>query len=156
MTLSSSWFWPDVSDRKNALAAIDESFWVTMLLAALAAVSTFIDFARDWQADDRLRGFAGTAFLVGVGLGIRQKSRIAAVAGFALYVVARLAQWVASGHSGSIIFLALASLARWHGVRGTFAFHHFASIAAGTPSIEGSFCSLRQPTQETRQKSEPK
>jgi hypothetical protein len=43
MTLSSGWFWPDVSDRKNALAAIDESFWVTMLLAALAAVSTFID-----------------------------------------------------------------------------------------------------------------
>jgi len=62
MTLSSSWFWPDVSDRKNALAAVDESFWVTMLLAALAAVSTFIDFARDWQADDRLWGFAGAAF----------------------------------------------------------------------------------------------
>lgn len=84
MTLSSSWFWPDVSHRKNALAAVDESFWVTMLLAALAAVSTFIDFARDWQADDRLWGFAGAAFLVGVGLGIQQKSRSAAVAGFAL------------------------------------------------------------------------
>ena len=69
MTLSSSWFWPDVSDRKNALAAIDESFWVTMLLAALAAVSTFIDFARDWQAHDRLRGFAGTHFLSALALG---------------------------------------------------------------------------------------
>ena len=54
MTLLQSWFWPDVSSRKNALAAINETFWVMMFLAALTAVFTFIDFAQNWQADDQL------------------------------------------------------------------------------------------------------
>jgi hypothetical protein len=82
MTLLQSWFWPDVSSRKNALAAINETFWVTMFLAGLTAVFTFIDFARDWQAGDRLWGFVGAAFLAGIAFGIRHKSRAAAVAGF--------------------------------------------------------------------------
>jgi len=42
MTLFSSWFWPDASNRKNALAAINEAFWATIFLAALTAIFTFI------------------------------------------------------------------------------------------------------------------
>jgi hypothetical protein len=156
MTLFQSWFWPDVSSRKNALAAINETFWVTMFLSALTAVLTFIDFARDWQADERLLGFVGAAFAAGVGFGIRQKSRAAAVAGSILYVVGRAAQWVASGHPGNVILSILVGLALWHGVRGTFAFHRFGPIAAGTPSIEDSFRSFSQSSQPTQQESERK
>lgn len=155
MTLFQSWFWPDLSSRKNALAAINETFWVTMFLAALTAVFTFIDFARDWQADHRLWGLVSAGFVAGVGLGIRQKSRLAAVAGFTLYVVGRVGQWIASGHPGSVLLIVLVSLALWHGVRGTFAFHRLAPIAAGTPSIEDSFRSLDQSPQKAQEEAPP-
>jgi hypothetical protein len=89
MTLLQSRFWPDLSSRKNALAAIDETFWVTMFLAGLTAVFTFLDFARDGQAGDRLWGFVGAAFLAGIAFGIRHKSRTATVAGFAAYSLLR-------------------------------------------------------------------
>ena len=156
MTLLQSWFWPDLSSRKNALAAINETFWVTMFLAGLTAVFTFIDFARDWQAGDRLWGFVGAAFLAGIALGIRHKSRAAAVAGFALYIARRAWSWMASGYPGSIIVSILVGLALWHGGRGTFAFHRFAPIAAGTPGIEESFRSFGQSPKRTQQESERK
>jgi hypothetical protein len=156
MTLLQSWFWPDVSSRKNALAAINETFWVTMFLAGLTAVFTFIDFARDWQAGDRSWGFVGAAFLAGIAFGIRHKSRAAAVAGFALYIAGRAWSWMASGHPGSIIVSILVGLALWHGGRGTFAFHRFAPIAAGTPGIEDSFRSFGQTPKRTQQESERK
>jgi len=156
MTLLQSWFWPDLSSRKSALAAINETFWVTMFLAGLTAVFTFIDFARDWQAGDRLWGFVGAAFLAGIALGIRHKSRAAAVAGFALYIARRAWSWMASGYPGSIIVSILVGLALWHGGRGTFAFHRFAPIAAGTPGIEDSFRSFGQSPKRTQQESERK
>ena len=156
MTLLQSWFWPDLSSRKNALAAINETFWVTMFLAGLTAVFTFIDFARDRQAGDRLWGFVGAAFLAGIAFGIRHKSRAAAVAGFALYIARRAWSWMASGYPGSIIVSILVGLALWHGGRGTFAFHRFAPIAAGTPGIEESFRSFGQSPKRTQQESERK
>jgi len=115
-----------------------------------------IDFARDWQAGDRLWGFVGAAFLAGIAFGIRHKSRAAAVAGFTLYIAGRAWSWMASGHPGSIIVFILVGLALWHGVRGTFAFHRFAPIAAGTPGIEDSFRSFGQSPKRTQQESERK
>lgn len=81
MTLLQSWFWPDLSSRKNALAAINETFWVTMFLAGLTAVFTFIDFARDWQAIGCGASLA-PPFLPASPLAFRHKSRAAALAGF--------------------------------------------------------------------------
>lgn len=156
MTLLQSWFWPDVSSRKNALAAINETFWVMMFLAALTAVFTFIDFAQNWQADDQLWGFVSAAFLGGIAFGIRQKSRTAAVAGFALYVAGRIWSWIGTGHGGSIVLFVLVALALWHGIRGTFAFHRFGPIAAGTPSIEDSFRTFGKSQKAAREESEQK
>jgi hypothetical protein len=96
MTLLQSWFWPDVSTRKNTLAAINETFSATIFLAGLTAVFAFIDFARDWQADGRLWGFASAAFFTGIAFGIRQKSGTAAV-GLALHIARRAWNWIASG-----------------------------------------------------------
>jgi hypothetical protein len=154
MTLLQSWFWPDVGSRKNALAAINETFWVTLFLAGLTAVFTFIGFARDSQEGDRLRGLVSAAFLAGMAFGIRRKSRSAAVAGFALYIAGRPGWHPVT--RGSVTLFVLVSLALRHGVRGTFAFHRFAPIAAGTPSIEDSFRSFGQPPKRTQPESERK
>lgn len=145
-----------MSSRKNALAAINETFWVMTFLAALTAVFTFIDLTQNWQADDRLWGFVSAAFLAGIAFGIRQKSRIAAAGGFSLYVGGRIWSWIGTGHVGSIVLFVLVALALWHGVRGTFAFHRFGPIEAGTPSIEDSFRTFEQPQKTAQQESEQK
>ena len=149
MTLFRSWFWPDVSTRKNALSAISEASWVMVGVACLLTPFTFVEFARGWELDERLLGFAEAALLTGIAFGIRQKSRVAAVIGFVLYVIDRVGLWVETGHPGSLVITILVALALLHGVRGTFAFHNFAPISANTPSIEQSFRSFGQDSPTT-------
>ena len=144
MTLFSSWFWPDVSTRKNATFATTEAFYVLLGVATLVALFTFVDFARGWEFDERLWGFAEAAVLVGIAFGIRQKSRVAAVAGFALLVLDRIAQVAVTGHPGALLLAIAVALALLHGVRGACAFHKFAPIPANTPGIEQSFRSFGQ------------
>ena len=140
MTLFSSWFWPDVSAGKNATFAITQAFYVLLGVAALVALFSFVDFARRWEFDERLWGFAEAAVLLGIAFGIRQKSPAAAVAGFALFVFDRIAQVAVTGHAGALLLTNAVALALLHGVRGAFAFHKFAP--ANTPSIEQSFRSF--------------
>lgn len=121
MTLFQSCFWPDVSSRKNPLAAINETFWATLFLAALMALFTFIAVARDGQPVAGLLGFSNTALLSAIAFVIGGKSHIVAVAGFGLYV------------------------------RGTVALHRFAPIVAGLPSIEGNLRSFGQGAAKTQQ-----
>jgi hypothetical protein len=144
MTLFSSWFWPDVNSRKNALFAISEAFYVMLAVASLLALFAFVDFARAWKFDDRLWGFVEAVFLAATAIGIRHKSRVAAVLGFTLYVVDRVGQWVATGHPGGLLLTIVVALALLHGVRGTFALHRFAPLPANMPSIEQSFRSFLQ------------
>jgi hypothetical protein len=156
MTLFSSWFWPDMNSRKNALFAISEAFYVMLGVASLLALFTFVDFARGWEFDDRLWGFVEAIFLAGIAFGIRHKSRAAAVPGFALYVLDRVGQWVATGHPGSLLLTIMVALALLHGVRGTFAFHRFAPLPANTPSIEQSFRSFGQTSPQDEKDTGPK
>lgn len=144
MTLLRSWIWPDVSSRKNALFAITEASWVMVGVACLSALFTFVDLAHSWELDERLLGFAEAALLAGIAFGVRRKSRSAAVAGFALYILDRIGLWAAIGRPGSLTLTILVAAALLHGVRGTFAFHNFAPIPANAPTIEQSFRSFGQ------------
>ncbi|HEU0370072.1 MAG TPA: hypothetical protein VFR42_12720 [Candidatus Acidoferrum sp.] len=60
MTLFSSWFWPDVSTRKNATFATTEAFYVLLGVAILVALFTLVDFARGWEFLDRIAQVAVT------------------------------------------------------------------------------------------------
>ena len=156
MTLLQSWFWPNVNSRKDALFAINEAFWVLLAVAAFHAVVTFVDFARTWEPTDNLLGFVDAALLAGIAVGISCKSRIAAVAGLVLYLAGRATQIMVTGHPGGIVLTLLVALALLHGVRGTFAFHRFAPIPEGTPSIEDSFRSFGQTQRPSQEEAERK
>ena len=156
MTLLQSWFWPNVSSRKNALFAISEAFWVLLAVAAFQALLTFVNFARTREPTDSLLGFVDAALLAGIAVGISCKSRTAAVAGFVLYLADRATQIMLTGRPGGIALTFLVALALLHGVRGTFAFHRFAPIPEGTPSIEDSFRSFGHSQQPTQREPEPK
>jgi hypothetical protein len=46
-SLLAAWFWPKVSDRKNAQFAINEPFCVAMALAAITAMFATVEVLRD-------------------------------------------------------------------------------------------------------------
>jgi hypothetical protein len=155
MGLAAAWFWPKVNSRKDALFAISEAFWVALSVAILTLVFFLIGFLRSAQSDVGFEGFFSFALFVGIALGIRQKSRIAALAGFILYVLSQGYFWVANGH-GNLVIPPLIALALFHGVRGTFAYHRLPPLPAGLPSLEQSFKAVASSHQQINQKSEQK
>ena len=154
MTQVASWLWPNVKSRKDALFAIDEAFWVAIVVAGLTAAFAGIDAGRSGISGSDIGGFVSAALLAGIAFGIRWKSRVAAVAAFAVYILSQTTQWIAAGH-GNLVVGGIVALALLHGVRGTFAYAKLTPLPLGTPSVEQSFRAFAaNPTVE--QKSEEK
>src|SRR5258708_13780079 len=84
------WFWPKVDGRKNALLAIDEAFWVTVVVACFFAVWNLLEITRPGNETMDYRGFVVAAILGLAALGIWFKSRISGVAAFVVYGYIRL------------------------------------------------------------------
>ncbi len=137
------WFWPKVDGRKNALLAIDEAFWVTVVVACFFAVWNLLEITRPGNETMDYRGFVVAAILGLAALGIWFKSRIAAVAAFVVYVYIRLFVLWHYGVGGLILVIAV-SLALLQGIRGTFLYHKLPRIPAGTPSVADSFAAMKK------------
>jgi hypothetical protein len=153
MTLSASWFWPDVGSRRNALSAIEEAFWVAVVASAFTLAFALINSARADESAVDYSGLVDSAFFAGAAVGFRQKSRVCALVVFVPYVGSRAYLWISSGH-GNLIVVPLVSLALLHGVRGTFAHHRFSPLPAGIPSMEDSFRAVAADSQALREKSQ--
>jgi hypothetical protein len=141
MTLARAWLWPPVSNRRYALAAIDEAFWITIALAAFTLLTGLISISRNPESF-ALSDIIGPFLLATVAFGIRAKSRVAALLGFTAFVLSRICLFVFLGPFNPILPVAI-MLGLWHGVRGTLAYHRLEPIAEGTPSIEQSFRSMK-------------
>jgi hypothetical protein len=153
MTLGRAWLWPPVSTRRYALAAINEAFWITICVAAFMLLFVLIGASRNAAEGFELSRLVVPLLLMVIAFGIRAKSRIAALAGFTVYVLSRL--YFLGTVGPSLIVLVLITLALWHGVRGTFAYHRLAPIVEGTPSIEESFRSMKADPQTHKSGSHP-
>ena len=138
MSQVANWLWPNVKSRKDALFAIDEAFWVSIVVAALTAAFTGVDAGRSGISAGDISDFIGATVLAGVAFGVRWKSRAAALAAFVLYVLSQITLWITTGH-GNLVVGALVALALLHGVRGTFAYSKLTPLPLGTPSVEQSF-----------------
>lgn len=138
MSLSTAWFWPNVGSRKNAIFAIEEAFWISLVLSLFTLVFVLVKFLRAPESDFEISGLALGLLFAGVAFGIRRKSRVAATAGFGLYVLSR-AFFLPPNGLGSFVIATLIALALLHGVRGTFGYHKLPPLPAGMPSIEQSF-----------------
>src|SRR5215472_6129091 len=137
MTLTAAWFWPSVNSRKDALFAIEEAFWISVIASIFSLIFVLIEFLHGQESDFDILGLATSVFFAGVAFGIRRKSRIAATAGLVMYVLLRIFLLPPTG-LGSFTIGALIALALLHGVRGTFAYHKLPPLPVGMPSIEQS------------------
>ena len=138
-----AWFWPKVSDRKNAQFAINEAFCVAVVLAVITAIFATVEVLPDGTEGLDAEAFGSALIFAGVGFGIYRRSRIAAISGLVLYLAGRGYAWAKVGPNLGVIpvFIALAFL---HGVRGTIAYHKLPPRPAELPSLAQSFGALEQ------------
>jgi hypothetical protein len=143
MGLLAAWFWPKVSDRKNAQFATNEAFCVAVALAAITAMFATVEVLRDTTEGLDAEAFVSAIIYAGVGFGIYRKSRIAAISELLLYLVGRGYAWAKVGPNLGVIPV-LITLALLHGVRGTFAYHKLPPRPEELPSLAQSFAALEQ------------
>ena len=143
MGLGAAWFWPNVNNRRFAQNAIQEALWAAVLVSALTAIFTaFLLMSQDETSVSPF-GFINSAVFGGLAFGIYRRSRIAAVSAFVLFAADTILQFATTGPRGWI-FRGFITLAFFHGVRGTIAYHKLPALPANLPSIEQSFQTVRQ------------
>ncbi len=143
MNLLAAWFWPKVSDRKNAQFAITEACLVAVALAVITAILATVEVLRPATEGPGAEAFVSPVVFAGIAFGIYRKSRLAAISGLALYLAERAYVLVKVGPSIGFIPV-LVALAFLHGVRGTFAYHKLPPRPEGLPSLAQSFEALSQ------------
>jgi hypothetical protein len=127
-----TWFWPNVTIRKNALLAMNEAFWVTVGVAGILAVWNLIEITRPTNETVNYGNFLLAGVFGLAALGIWSKSRIAAIASFSLFVVMRLLVLFTSGPGGLVLSI-VAGIALLQGVRGAIAYYRLTPIPDRTP-----------------------
>jgi hypothetical protein len=143
MNLLAAWFWPKVSDRKNAQFAITEACLVAVALALITAILATADVLRPSTEGPGAEAIVSPVVFAGIAFGIYRKSRLAAISALVLYLAGRGYAWVKVGPNIGFIPV-LVALAFLHGVRGTFAYHKLPPRPAGLPSLAQSFEALNQ------------
>ena len=150
MSLLAAWFWPRVSDRKNAQFAITEAFCVAAVLALVTALLATVELMKSTSEGTEADAFASALVFGGISYGIYRKSRISAISGLVLYLASRAYAIATVGSRPGVISL-LVALAFLHGVRGTFAYHKLPPRPAGLPSLAQSFEALGRTPPETNE-----
>jgi len=138
MSLLATWFWPKVSDRKNAQFAITEAWVVSAALAVITALLATVEVLRPETDGPGAEAFVTPIVFAGIAFGIYRKSRLAAISGLALYLAGRVYVLATVGPRVGFINI-LVALAFLHGVRGTFAYHKLPPRPASLRSLAQSF-----------------
>jgi len=145
MSLVNEWVWPDVSIRRKAQMAIDEAFWVAVAVAIFRAIWVLIGYLRDSSNGPDGPGLLATICFSGLAVGIRFRSRVAAVIAFALYVFEILYSLVL--HPRLPLVAIVVAFALFAGVRGTFAYRKLPPKTENLPNIADSFKAVKGPSE---------
>jgi hypothetical protein len=127
----SSWYWEDVSDLSGAEKAINGGLWAALIVAGITTLVVCLSFAGVQLLGLNAWALLDAAMFAAIAVGIKRKSRFAAVAGLCLYVVERI-YMMQRGGAGGVVMGILFTLLFINAVRGTFAYQRLkAGQAAG-------------------------
>ncbi|MGB3138851.1 MAG: hypothetical protein WBB18_18725, partial [Nodosilinea sp.] len=132
-------FFPPIVTKADARKVADQGFWaaivVTMITVVFATVASILGPIEDVPIN--AWSFIDAGIFVALGLGIRKRSRVAAVAALALYWLNRIYFWSVVGFEpdevSGLWMVVLLSVAFANGIRGTFAHHRLAK----QPEVDG-------------------
>lgn len=128
---SGSWFWPDVSDVEGAKDAMKVGMWCAILVAAFTTIFAVLAFV-----GIRLMGSSPLALIdallfAGVAYGISKYSRVAAIAGFVLFLIEKIAALISTGSILGVGVMGVVILIGFlNGMRGALAYHKLLAEAA--------------------------
>jgi hypothetical protein len=120
-------FWPSIHDEKSARQAASQGMWASFFCSGATVLAVFLTHSGmlPFQGITDLALLDAGAFAV-LGMGIRNMSRIAAVAAMILYLFERVAMAGKLGPSGTPIVVIIGVVFCFlNALRGTFAFHNF-------------------------------
>jgi hypothetical protein len=128
----SNWYWEDVSELSRAEKAINGGFWAALIVACITSLVVLLTFAGVQLFGLNAWAFLDAAIFAAIALGIKRKSRFAAVAGLCLYVFERI-YMMQRGGAGGIVMGILFTLLFINAVRGAFAYHRLTGEGQARP-----------------------
>ena len=131
-----NWLWPRLTDsataRKAAREGVFAAAWIALVTASIATSNVFFGttFMQITSA-----AYVDALLFALIGFGIYKMSRVAAIAGLALYAYEAVYMNATRGTTPNIIMLLVLTLAFANGIRGTFAASRFAKSQSVGPSV---------------------
>jgi hypothetical protein len=113
------YFWPAIKNESDADNVIRRGAWACLILAAVAILTVTIPGQQAF-------GIVEAVYLVVAALGIRAKSRIAAVATFAGVFMNSIAGYSSSARYGSVVVDAIILALLFANIRATWLFARWA------------------------------
>lgn len=124
-----NFWWPDISTLEQARSAAMGGAAVAGIVAAVTLAFTLYAVYREPVLNITAWSFVDVVLFVVIAIGIWRLSRVAAVAGLALYIVEQGYQFVSVGPKNPVMAI-LFILVLIHSVRGTFSYHRLARTSA--------------------------
>ena len=128
----SKWYWEDVSDISGAEKAINGGFWAALIVACITGLVAALALTGTKLLGIGASAFLDAAIFAAIAMGIKRKSRFAAVAGLCMYVLERLYMLQRSG-AGGIVMGVIFTLLFVNAVRGAFAYHRLTGEGQARP-----------------------
>lgn len=112
-------FWPTAVSVEESSAANKNAFWLVIFLLVMVPVSTAVKTPAPINGQDLIFILFDVVLLSAIAFGVRKRSRIAALAALAYYLVSFWIPWF-SKPSGAIVMGIIITGGLLGGVRGTF------------------------------------
>ena len=114
-------FWPSIGDRATAHRVAKQGFWAAVVVASVTAVLAALPLFGVTFLNVGPLAFLDAGLFAVIGFGILKMSRIAAVAGFLLFVAERVSMWLETGKVQGWILAVFLAFAFLNAARATFA-----------------------------------
>lgn len=120
------WIWPDIVDMEDGDAQCHRGASVAFFVAFVTATVTFLQTNGiiNWFGYITITSYIDAAVFFIIGIGLRVRSRIAALAGLSVYCLEQYAMIQVIGFRFNLLAL-LFIIFFMNAVRGAFAYHHF-------------------------------
>ena len=120
---SGSWIWPDVSTIDGAKDACRLAMWCATFVGGLTILFAILSVLGIRLFGTTPYAFVDAALLGAIAFGLYKYSRVAAVAGFALFLLEKVITFVQTGSILGVGAIGIVILIGFfNGIRGTFAY----------------------------------
>lgn len=126
------WYWPDVSNLDGAKEATRYGMWCGVCVASITTLFVLLAIFGFSIMGIKPNALLDAVLFAGIAFGLSRYSRIAAVAGFGLFVIEKIYMVVSTGSFFAVGVLGIViALGFLNSIRGTFAYQKLSGGTTG-------------------------